>query len=90
MPELFRIVLLIMLSFSVAGSVLVFLDKYNAIHKLYRVSEETLYVFGAFGGALLMFFCMKLCRHKTRKKGFMLGFPVMAAVHIVLLFLCYR
>ncbi len=90
MPELFKILLLMMLSFSVAGSVLVLLDKYNAVHRLYRVSEETLYIFGACGGALLMFFCMKLCHHKTRKKGFMLGFPLMAAVHIVLLFLCYR
>lgn len=89
MPQTFTALLCIMLSFSVGGSIMVAVDKYNAIHKLYRISETTLLFFAACGGALLMFFTMKLCHHKTRKPKFMLTLPLLAAAHIVLLFLAY-
>ncbi len=67
---------------------MVAVDKYNAIHKLYRISEATLLFFAACGGALLMFFTMKLCHHKTRKPKFMLTLPLLAAAHIVFALSC--
>ncbi len=90
MPQAFTVALAIMLSFSVGGSIMVIVDKYNAIHRLYRISEATLLFFSAMGGALLMFLTMKLVHHKTKKAKFMLTLPLLAAVHIVLLFALYR
>lgn len=87
MPEEFKIALCIMVSFSLVGAILVILDKYNAVHRLYRISESTLMFFGVFGGALLMFAMMKLCRHKTQKPKFMLTFPLISALHIIILLL---
>lgn len=90
MPELFRTVLAVMVSVSVIGSLMVLIDKYNAIHSLFRISENTLIVFGLLGGAFLMFLTMKLCRHKIRKPKFMLTFPLLTILQVVVLFLCYR
>lgn len=90
MPQIFELALYLCVCFSLTGSVLVVIDKYNAVHKLFRISEATLMFFGVFGGAFLMFFTMKICRHKTRKPKFMLTFPFLAALHIVLLLLAYQ
>lgn len=90
MPQLFQFALSVMVCFSISGAILVIIDKYNAVHKLFRISEATLMFFGALGGAFLMFLTMKVCHHKTRKPKFMISFPIITAIHIVLLFLCYK
>ncbi len=90
MPQLFLTVLYIVIAFSFGGAIMVAVDKYNAIHSLYRISEATLMFFGVFGGAFLMYLVMKLIRHKTKKPKFMLMFPIMSILHIIILFLCYR
>lgn len=90
MPQLFLTALYIIIAFSLGGAIMVVVDKYNAIHSLYRISEATLMFFGVFGGAFLMYLVMKLIRHKTKKSKFMLMFPIMSILHIIILFLCYR
>lgn len=90
MPELFKVVLYIIVSVSAIGGLMVAIDKYNAIHNFHRISESTLMLFGLFGGALAMFIVMKLIRHKTRKPKFMISFPLFSILHIVIVFLCYR
>ncbi len=87
MPEIFKIVLCIMVAFSLGGAIMVVVDKYNAIHKLNRISEATLMFFGIFGGALLMFIAMKAFHHKTKKPKFMLSFPLFSIAHIIALLL---
>ena len=51
MPQLFLAVLYVMLAVSLTGSIMVVIDKYNAIHSYHRISEATLMFFGIFGGA---------------------------------------
>ena len=48
------------------------LDKYNAIHKTYRVSEYSLFCLSIFGGAIGSILGMKVFHHKTRKLVFWL------------------
>ena len=43
------------------------IDKYNAIHKKYRVSEYSLYSLSIFGGPIGSLFGMRVFHHKTRK-----------------------
>ena len=43
------------------------IDKYNAVHKRYRVSEYGLFILAVFGGALGSILGMLLFHHKTRK-----------------------
>ena len=90
MPQLFLAVLYVMLAVSLTGAIMVVIDKYNAIHSYHRISEATLMFFGIFGGAFLMFLFMKLVRHKILKPKFMLTFPLLTVLHIIILFLCYR
>lgn len=47
-----------------------------------RVPENTLMYLGALGGALSMYVTMRIIKHKTRHKKFMLGLPIFAAIHI--------
>ena len=64
-------------------------DKSSARKRKRRVPEAALFSLAISGGALAEYVTMKLIRHKTRHKSFMLGLPaiillqVCAAVYIV-------
>ena len=90
MPTLFATVLCTFVAVSLAGSLMVVIDKYNAINGQFRISEATLMFFGICGGAFWMLLIMRLIRHKIRSVKFMLSFPLLSALHIIILFLCYR
>lgn len=75
-------ILLYILVISVIGSLLMMVDKGRAINGKYRISERTLLLAGALGGAFIMLMVSRLIRHKTKKAIFALGLPAMAIVHI--------
>lgn len=58
-------------------------DKYAAIHHRWRVRERTLLLCSALGGSPLMLLTMHLARHKTRRKKFMIGIPVILVLQLV-------
>lgn len=60
-------------------------DKYKAKHKKWRISENTLMILGLFGGALAEYLTMKLIRHKTLHKKFMLGLPFLIIIHLTII-----
>ncbi len=73
--------------FAVIAAVSVFLtvfDKTAAKNGVWRVSEAVLLFVGLIGGALPMYITMKIIRHKTRRKKFMLGLPAEFIMHAVL------
>ena len=84
----YLLVYLIIVSF--IGVVLTLYDKYASKKQKRRIREATLFLFALIGAALPMFITMKLIRHKTLHKSFMLGFPIIAAVHILLLILYFN
>lgn len=49
-----------------------------------RVRESFLYAVGFIGGALAMFITMLLIRHKTKRFGFMVSFPIIIMLHMAL------
>lgn len=55
-----------------------------------RVPESALLWLSALGGASAMLITMLLIRHKTRKAKFMIGIPVIIAIHLCLLWAAYR
>ena len=66
-------------------------DKRCAKKDRRRVRESTLLWLCAVGGALGGLLSMRLFHHKTRKKPFAIGVPVMLAVQVCLLsFLVWR
>ncbi len=59
-------------------------DKRRAKKGKWRVPEARLMLLGALGGALLEWVTMKAIRHKTTRKKFMVGLPVLFLLHCAL------
>lgn len=64
-------------------------DKWAAKHKKRRVPERTLLSLGFVGGAAAMYLTMKMIRHKTKKKKFMVGLPLEILLHVLIAFCFY-
>ena len=71
-----EVLLIFWLIINVIGSLLMILDKHNAICKKKRISEKTLILISCFGGALFMWISMYLIHHKTKHLKFVIGVPV--------------
>ncbi len=61
------------------------IDKASAKRGGWRIPEATLMTLGLFGGALPMFITMRVIRHKTKHKKFMIGLPLEIALHTAIL-----
>lgn len=62
-------------------------DKVAAMRGMRRIRERTLLLLAATGGSVAIYVTMKLIRHKTLHKKFMLGIPTIFVLQILLLFL---
>ncbi|NMD70710.1 DUF1294 domain-containing protein [Bacillus sp. DNRA2] len=60
-------------------------DKRRAKKHEYRISERTLWLTAAMGGAFAMTIAMYVFHHKTKHTSFKLGFPFLAIVHAALI-----
>ena len=58
-------------------------DKQAAKNRDERVPEIWLLLIGLLGGAVAEWVCMKLARHKTRRRTFMIGLPIFMGIHLV-------
>ncbi len=71
-----KLYLLIFAVTAIISIILTLYDKAASKAKHRRIPENTLMLLGALGGALPMLITMKIIRHKTRHKKFMLGLPL--------------
>lgn len=76
--------------FSVIGAAAAAKDKRAAVRGERRVPEARLLLYGLLGGAAAEFIAMAAIRHKTRKKRFMIGLPLMFLLHFALFLLLFR
>ena len=81
--------LIYLILINAAAFICMLVDKQKAKKRLWRIPESTLLLLAAIGGSLGTYVGMQLCRHKTRKLRFSIGVPVMLAVHIMVLILCF-
>ncbi len=58
------------------------IDKSNAVHHSRRVPERTLLLLALVGGSIGALIAMYMFHHKTRKKRFSFGVPVMLLLQI--------
>ena len=59
-------------------------DKIAAKCNARRIPERTLFTIAAFGGSVFMYLTMRIIRHKTKHKCFMIGIPIIITVQIIL------
>lgn len=60
-------------------------DKIYAIKKKWRYKEVSLLGMCLFGGAIGGFLAMHLFRHKTKKKVFVIGVPLIIIIHLFII-----
>lgn len=77
-------------AFNIIGCIMVMKDKQRARQGRRRIPERRLMWMGALGGAMLMWLTMILIHHKTHRKKFMVGLPIMLAVQIALILLAWE
>lgn len=65
-------------------------DKRRAVRGGWRVKESSLLLTAVLGGSVAMLLTMLVIRHKTRKKKFMLGIPVIIILQIAAAILVRR
>ncbi|OLS03748.1 DUF1294 domain-containing protein [Tissierella creatinophila] len=62
-----------------------FIDKKRAQKELYRISESFLFNVSIIGGALGSLLGMKAFHHKTKKKKFVIGIPIILIFNILVI-----
>ena len=65
-------------------------DKNRARRREFRVSESSLWLLAAVGGAAAMWVTMYVIRHKTLHRRFMIGLPLLAVVQAGALILLWK
>lgn len=70
---------------SLVGIAITTFDKLSAKRSGQRIPEFTLLLIAFMGAALPMYITMRLIHHKTRRKKFMIGFPLIFALQFIFL-----
>lgn len=83
-------ILLYVISINITSFLLFTVDKYKAVHHLWRISEFTLLLISFLGGGFGSFLAMKVCHHKTRHLQFRLLIPLFMVLQIIggIVFFC--
>lgn len=87
MKDIFIIYLIIQTVFSFILSAI---DKNAAIHQRHRISEKMLWIFAFLGGSIGLYLSMRIFRHKTRHRIFMIGVPLLIIIQTTLLIFVFR
>ena len=74
---------------SVAAVLICCYDKLAARSKWWRVPEKVLFLLSALGGSVFMYITMRIIRHKTLHKRFMIGIPLIILLQIAIILLFY-
>ena len=64
-------------------------DKYRARRNKWRIPEKSLMTLAIIGGSLGCFLGMYVMRHKTQKKKFTVGVPVILILQVILIFFIF-
>lgn len=66
------------------------IDKFKAIHRLWRTPEAVLFLQALAGGVLGSLAGMLVFRHKIRKSAFRIGMPLILLLYLLLAFFLLR
>ncbi len=71
---------------SLITAIVTVLDKHRAKKGGWRIPEATLFILALVGGSVSEYAVMRLIRHKTLHKRFMVGLPLIIVLQLALLF----
>ena len=85
MNDIYYLSLIYFAAVSLITAFITLYDKSAARKNKRRIPESTLLSMAIIGGAVSEYIVMRLIRHKTLHKKFMIGLPVIIFLHIALL-----
>ncbi len=72
---------------SLVTAIVTAIDKYKAKKGSFRISEKALFILAILGGSLSEYLTMRLIRHKTLHKRFMIGLPLIMILQLTAIIL---
>ena len=69
---------------NIVGALVTLYDKIAAKKGYRRISEKALFIYAAIGASPLVYYTMKVIRHKTLHKRFMVGLPIIMILQILI------
>lgn len=86
MQEVFTMknIIIYLICINIIGFFIMWLDKRKAKKGSWRIPEKTLFIITAIGGGIGTTAGMYVFRHKTKKLNFIIGFPFITILEIIL------
>ena len=81
-----KFLLYYILAINLYGIFVMYSDKKKSQKKSWRTPESTFFTIAAAFGALGIFMGMRLFRHKTKHKKFVIGIPIILVVQLFIFF----
>lgn len=82
--ELMTAAMLWLAGISLLTAIVTVADKIKARNGSRRISEKALFALALLGGGAAEYFTMRLIRHKTLHKKFMLGLPLIIILQLII------
>jgi uncharacterized membrane protein YsdA (DUF1294 family) len=80
-----NIFLIYLLVINLIAIIITCYDKRCAVKNKWRIKESTLLIVSLIGGSVGMLATMKIIRHKTKHKKFMIGIPAIIILQIAII-----
>lgn len=77
-------IIIYLLIINIIGFLIMGIDKLKAIKGMWRIPENTLFVFTFLGGGVGTILGMYIFRHKTKKLKFIIGMPAILILEILI------
>lgn len=86
---MYKALITYLVAINLLGIIVTVADKKKAIKGKYRIPELDLWLIALLGGSLGTYIAMKIVRHKTNHKNFMIGIPIIIIIQLVTSILAY-
>ena len=86
---MYKALITYLVAINLLGIIVTVADKKKAIKGKYRIPELDLWLIALLGGSLGTYIAMKIVRHKTKHKNFMIGIPIIIIIQLVISILAY-
>lgn len=90
MENRYKLLLIYFIAISLISVIVCVADKTRAKKGKWRIKESRLFLLSALGGGAAMYITMRLIRHKTLHKRFMIGIPLIIIAQTALLIIAVR
>lgn len=74
---------------SLVTAIVTLSDKIKAKKGSFRIPEKVLFILALLGGSVAEYFTMRLIRHKTLHKRFMVGLPLIILLQLITIILVF-